>query len=87
MVAPKGCKMVKYAKAPQRLITENMIRRMKLLIAEDKLKNRTELAILLEMPANSIYRMEKNEGFSFTLEQFYRFCKQFAIDPAELFPK
>ena len=79
--------MVKTAKAPQRLITEMMIRRMKLLIADDKLKNRTELAVLLEMPANSIYRIEKNEAFSFTLEQFYLFCKQFSIDPSELFPK
>lgn len=79
--------MVRRSRPPQRIITENMIRRMKLLIAEDIVKNRVEIGQKMGMHPNSIYRMEKDETFTFTLEQFYRFCDAFKIDPKELFPK
>lgn len=79
--------MVRKPRPPHRVITENMIRRMKLLIADDVVKNRTEVAAGLGMDPNSIYRIEKNETFCFTLEQFYRFCDVFKVDPNELFPK
>jgi len=79
--------MVKNAKEPQRLISEMMIREMKMLIATDKVKNRTEVARRLHMSQNSIYRIEKSDKFSFTLQQFYFFCREFGISPSELFPK
>ena len=79
--------MVKRSIPPHRVITDNMIRRMKLLIAQDVVKNRIQVADRLGMNPNSIYRIEKDPAFTFTLEQFYRFCQEFKIDPRELFPE
>jgi transcriptional regulator with XRE-family HTH domain len=73
--------------APHRLISDRMLHEMRRLIFERKAKNLREIAGRIGMQANSVYRIEKEPKFTFTLEQFYKFCTAFNLDPRDLFPK
>jgi hypothetical protein len=74
-------------KLPHRQISELMLHEMRRLIFERKAKNIREIAGKIGMQANSVYRIEKLDGYTFTLEQFYHFCYEYKLDPKELFPK